>query len=66
MIVQKFKKLLSLLAAFLLLNYVAHSQVGNMFVENIDTTNKKIFNIDEIVVSAKGWKQNKTDISFPI
>ena len=66
MIVQKLKKLLSLLAAFLLLNYVAHSQVGNMFVENIDTTNKKIFNIDEIVVSAKGWKQNKTDISFPI
>ena len=59
------KTLLSL-AAVSLLTYTAHSQEKILLIENIDTTNKIIFKIDEIVVSAKKWKQQKTDISFPI
>lgn len=61
------KEKILLFSAVLLLNYTAiSSQTENSIVENIDTTNKKNFNIDEIIVFANGWKQPKTDISFPI
>ena len=62
------QKILLSFAIALLSNYIAHTQVDAdvLFTENIDTTNKTIFKMDEVVVSAKKWKQKKVEISFPV
>ena len=60
------KKNVLLLAAILSLNSIAVSQTENLLTEKIDIINKKFFDLDEIVVSAKGWQQQKTDVAFPI
>ena len=59
------KKIILIIFAALLFNYTANSQEKNLFTENIDTNNIS-FKMDEVVVSAKRFKQQKADVSFPI
>ena len=59
------KNTLSLLIVAGALNCTALAQ-ENLFVDNLDSTKRKIFRMDEVVVSATKWEQLKSDVSFPI